>query len=414
VRWSLYRKSREKLGRWSRPAAAVYGLLLVLMAGLFALFIPLGIGAEADEGIDQHVTQNAIIFASFIALTAGPGIVLMWHGLGALRGWRSSEARMPVPLVSAAAFGAVVGVGHLIMRMDTPIAAPMPVLHVLGGALPGLTYASLAARGSLLRGSVVRGLNWRQITTAAAISLSVAVTIALYIEVIGSSVAVALLLVNSGAFEFARDAGHVWNIIFEFSDLRLSDTEQLVANLIAASFLAPVAEEFAKSLGVRFLMRPDSTRAQCFLLGAVAGAAFGFLEALLYGAGWIADDMGVWWQGMVVRAGSTSGHVLWTGITGMAWWYWSIAKRHRLAIVLFAAAMLGHAAWNGVFTIIDSRIFFLDELDIRTVEIIAYVIVVVWSLTEIAAIPIVARRIREAPRPPIDETPLASMQAWIA
>jgi hypothetical protein len=296
------------------------------------------------------------------------------------------------------------------MRADKPVAAPMPVLHVLGAALPGVTYAALAARGSLLRGSAVRGLNWRQITTAAAIAASVAVAIAVYVESLGSTIAVTLLLVNSGAFEFAQTAGDVTDVMFEYSNFQLSDTEQLIANLIAAAVLAPVVEEFAKSLGVRFLMGPASTRAQCFLLGAVAGAAFGFLEALLYGAGWIADDLGAWWQGIAVRAGSTSGHVLWTGVTGIAWWYWSIARRHRIAVLLFGAAMLGHGAWNGVFTIIDSRIFFLEELDIRTIEVIAYVIVGVWSLAEITAIPVVARRIREVP---IERTPLASMQAWL-
>jgi hypothetical protein len=414
VRWSLYAESRDRLSRWSRPFAAGYGLLLIVTAELFALFIPLGIAGESGDGVDQVMVQNAIILGSLVSVTALPGVVLLHHGVGALRGWHSRELRLPVALLFGATFLALLGAGHLIMREETPLAAPMPVLHVLCAAVPGLTYAALAARGSLLRGRVVGGLSWRQVTTAAAISLTAAVAIAIYIEALGSAVAVTALLVNSGAFEFADSGGEVFDIIFEHSNFRLSDTEQLIANLIAASLLAPVAEEFAKGLGVRFLMRPDSTRAQCFVLGAVAGAAFGFPEALMYGAGWIADDLGLWWQGMTVRAGSTSGHVFWSGITGIAWWYWSIGRRHRLAVVLFVAAMLGHAAWNGVFTIIDSRIYFLDELDIRTVEIIAYAIVGVWSLAQIAAIPLVARRLREAPTPAVSERPLASMEAWLA
>jgi RsiW-degrading membrane proteinase PrsW (M82 family) len=249
-------------------------------------------------------------------------------------------------------------------------------------------------------------------TLAGALSMSVAVAIAVYVESLGSSIAVTLLLVDSNAFEFAETFDQVADVIFDFSSFLLSEKQQLVANLIAAAVLAPIVEEFAKSLSVRFLMHASSTRAQCFVLGAAAGAAFGFLEALLYGAGWITEDLGLWWQGMVVRAGSTSGHVLWTGVGGVAWWYWSHARRHRLALLLFAAAVAGHAGWNAVFTIVDSRIFFLEELSNRTIEIIAYVIVAVWAAVELTAIPVVARRLRE-PRIIIEGTPLATMEAWM-
>jgi hypothetical protein len=414
VRWSLYRESRARIARWMRASALAYGMLHTLVAGLLVLTSLLVFASDTNDGIDQDVTRNAIVVATLVAGLALPGAALVYHGVGSLRRWPSREARWPVALAGVAAFAAVIGVGHLNMRAATPIAAPMPLLHLLGAALPGITYAAMAARGSLLGGRPVRGLTWRQVSIAAAFSLSVAVAIAIYIEALGSAIAVALLLVRAGAFETAGDSDAVFETIFDSSSFMLSEHEQLAANLIAASLLAPVAEEFAKSLGVRFLMRTSSTRAQCFALGAAAGAAFGFLEALLYGMGWIADDLGAWWQGMAVRAGSTSGHVLWTGVAGVAWWYWARARRHRVAGALFGLAIGAHAAWNGVFTLIDSRIFFLEELSNRAVEIVAYTIVAAWSLAEIAAIPIVGRRLRDAPPPPVEGTPLASMEAWLA
>jgi hypothetical protein len=116
---------------------------------------------------------------------------------------------------------------------------------------------------------------------------------------------------------------------------------------------------------------------------------------------------------MLLRGGSTSLHVICTGLAGLAWWYWSIGQRHRLAVVLFAAAMLIHAAWNGVFTAIDSRILVLDTLSNRTLEVVAYSVVGIASTAMIVAIPLVARLIRDNV-PPVEGTPLAAMEAWLA
>jgi RsiW-degrading membrane proteinase PrsW (M82 family) len=282
------------------------------------------------------------------------------------------------------------------MRTESPIAAPMPVLHALAAALPGIGLVAMAGRGSFLRGIPVRGITWRQATMAAALAMSLAVAIAVYVESIGAAFAVVLLLVHHGAFEFASSSDAVFDVL-EDADFILTENEQFVAGLIAAAVLAPISEELAKSLGVRFLMSPNSTRAQCFLLGAIAGAGFGFLEAMLYGLGGIADDLAGWWQIMVIRGGSTSLHVICSGLAGLGWWYWTIARRHRVTVVLFTIAILIHAGWNGVFTAIDSRIFVLDTLSNRTLEVIAYTIVGIVSGAMIVAVPVVARSLR--PRP---------------
>jgi hypothetical protein len=80
---------------------------------------------------------------------------------------------------------------------------------------------------------------------------------------------------------------------------------------------------------------------------------------------------------------------------------------------LFGVAIALHALWNGVFTVIDSRIFVLETLSIHTVEVIAYVIVTVVSLAIVAAIPLAARRLRDAPPPPVEGTALATMAPWL-
>jgi RsiW-degrading membrane proteinase PrsW (M82 family) len=280
------------------------------------------------------------------------------------------------------------------MARDAPLALPMPLLHALAAGLPGLGYAALAGRGSFLLGRPVGGLTWRQVTLAGALSIAVAASIAVYVESVGGAYTVVLLLVHNGAFEAAQNAGDVFDAIAD-ADIILTEDEQFIAGLVTAAVLAPLAEEFAKSLAVRFTMTAGTTRAQAFFLGAVAGAAFGLLEAMLYGLAGVEDDAGGWWSILLLRAGSTSLHALCSGLAGLAWWYWSLARGHRAAIALFSLAMALHALWNGVFTVIESRIFGLEALSDRTLEAIAYAIVAVAAAAMVLAIPLVARRLRE-------------------
>jgi len=414
VRWSMTASARRTIAGWSRLAGSAYGVLLTLIGiAMLQLFFTLINGeATVDEYGDRiSVVETAIGFATIAAMTLLPGVILTYHAISASMGEGSSAFRPPVALYGVIAFALVLAAGQVNMRLASPVAAPMPPLHVLAAILPGLTLAALAGRGSLLRGTAVAGLTWRQVTLAAAISMSVGVAIALYVESIGALYAVVLLLVQTGAFEFARDADAVWQIVGD-ANVILTENEQFVAGLITAAVLAPLSEEFGKSLGVRFVMRADTTRAQCFLLGAFAGAGFGFLEAMLYGLAAIGDDLSFWWAIMLLRGGSTSLHVIGTGVAGVGWWYWSRAKRHRMALSMFAAAVLIHAAWNALATVLESRIFGLDTLDNTLLDVIAYGAIAAFSLAMIAAVPLIARRLRE-PVAPAEGLPLASMAPWL-
>ncbi|MEX0749309.1 MAG: PrsW family glutamic-type intramembrane protease [Dehalococcoidia bacterium] len=414
IRWSMRRRARTVLSRWSRLLGSAYGVLLAVIGiGMLQLFFTLmNNEASVDEfGEPISVVEQAVGFSAIAAMTLLPGIILTYHGISASMGEGSGRFRPPVAALGVLAFGIVLLLGQANMRLESPLAAPMPPLHVLAAIIPGITFAALAGRGSLLRGEPVRGLTWRQITLAAAISMSVAIAIAVYVETIGALYAVVLLLVHNGAFESAADSQAVWDTIAD-ADFLLTGNEQFIAGLFTASVLAPLSEEFGKSLGVRFMMRPNATRAQCFLLGAFAGAAFGFLEAMLYGFAAISEDLSFWWAIMLIRGGSTSLHVICSGLAGVGWWYWSRAKRHRIAVALFGAAVLIHAAWNAFATVLGSRIFGLDTIDSVLLDVVAYGIIAAFSLAMIAAIPIVARRLREHVAP-VEGTPLESMAPWL-
>jgi RsiW-degrading membrane proteinase PrsW (M82 family) len=341
-----------------------------------------------------------------------PGVILTYQGISASMGEASGEFRIPRPLYILAAFGVVVLAGWLFMRADPPVAAPMPLLHALAAALPGIAMVAMAARGAVFRGTAVRWLSWRQVMLAVAISMTVGVTLALYVESIGSFCGVVLLLVHNGAFASVHDTDEFFSTLSD-SNVILTHNEQFFANLITASIFAPVIEEFGKGLGVRFTLRRDTTRAQAFVLGAAAGAGFGFLEGMLYGVAAVHQDgPGGWPAIMLIRGGSTSLHVANTALVGLGWWY-IVHNRAKTGWLLFALAVLNHAGWNAFATAIDSRILGLDTLSGHVLEVVAYVVVGVISGAFIAAIPIIGRRLQCADARPPASGALTELQPWL-
>jgi hypothetical protein len=415
LRWALRPHAIRRIARWARLLGSAYGVMLGISGvfGILALFFLInGEAKYTNGGAEQSVVEQAIAFAAIAMWSFVPGLILTYQGISASMGEGSNEFRPPVAAYGFAMFAGVLVIGQANMRSADPIAAPMPLLHVAAAALPGLTFAAMAARGSVLRGTPVRWVSWRQLTLAIAISMALATLIATYVESLGSIGGVVLLLVHNGAFADAQSQHDVSEIIRR-SDSILSRNEQFVAGLIAASLLAPLSEEFGKGLSVRFMLRRTMTRGQAFMLGAFAGAGFGFLEAMLYGLNGISSNLGAWWQIMLLRGGSTSLHVFCTGLTGLGWWYWTVARRSRLALGLFGLAVLFHASWNAAFTLLESRILGLDTLSDRALEIVAYIIVGVVSSAFILAIPVVARRIRDAAPPSVEGTPLAAIAPWL-
>jgi RsiW-degrading membrane proteinase PrsW (M82 family) len=342
-----------------------------------------------------------------------PGLILTYQGISASMGEGSSPFRIAPAAWLVAAFAAVLGLGWLITTPATPLAAPMPLLHVLAASLPGIALVAMATRASAVRGATLRGLTWRQVTLAAAISMTVGTTLALYVESLGSFCGVVLLLVHNGAFAGVQNSDGFFRTVSDSRDI-LSRNEQFAANLITASLLAPIIEEFGKGLGVRFVMRRDTTRSQAFVLGACAGAGFGFLEAMLYGVASVQSSGPASWPAiMLVRAGSTSLHVVNTSLVGLAWWYAVNGHRPRRAWLLFGIAVLNHAAWNAFATALDSRILGLDTVSGHLLAVVSYIVIGVVAVGFVVAVPAIARYLRRGDRPPPLSAEMMAMTPWL-
>ncbi len=385
--------------------------MLLASSGLLALrlFAQLAVkGVTRGSTVETSISITAIAMWSLV-----PGVILTYQGISASFGEASSEFRLPRGIWIVALYIAVLALGALAMTRAVPVAWPVPFLHVTAAAMPGLALVAFAMRGGPLSGAPLRGLSWRQVTLAAAISMTVGVAVATYVEAIGSFLGVILLLVHSGAFASVKDTAQFWQVVRDSRTI-LSNHEQLVANLITASILAPMIEEFGKGLGVRFMLRPDTTRQQAFVLGAAAGAGFAFLEAMLYGLASVRQDgPASWGVIMLVRGASTSGHVFYTSLVGLGWWYAVRGGRPHYGAALFAAAVCSHAAWNGLATALYSKVLGLDALTNHAVEVIGYMSVALLGAAYAAAVPLIARRLARADRRQPVSRPITELAPWL-
>jgi PrsW family intramembrane metalloprotease len=116
----------------------------------------------------------------------------------------------------------------------------------------------------------------------------------------------------------------------------------LLVGLTFLSFLVPIIEETAKSMGVWLVSGRISSPAQGFALGVLGGAGFALAESLT--ASLTADRS--WAATLSIRAISSSMHMLATGLLGWGIAYARLEKRYLRLIGMMLLAMSLHAAWN--------------------------------------------------------------------
>jgi RsiW-degrading membrane proteinase PrsW (M82 family) len=116
----------------------------------------------------------------------------------------------------------------------------------------------------------------------------------------------------------------------------------LVVGLVFLSFLVPIIEETAKSLGVWLVADLLTSPAQGFAMGVLSGAGFALAESL--SASLTTDDS--WAVTLSMRAISGSMHMLASGLFGLGIAYARLEKRTGRFISMALLAMLLHSAWN--------------------------------------------------------------------
>ncbi len=295
------------------------------------------------------------------------------------------------------AFALVVALGGLVMAMEQPLAAVMPPLHLLAAVLPGVALVGLAARGGFGWREPGCRPTWRQILLGIGLTMTLAVMIASLAELLFDGGIMVAFLASKGAFEGAATGSEVSDIFRNF-EVFLSNREQLALALLTVAVVPPLVEEAAKGLGVRLLISPRSSKTTAFVLGVVAGASFGTVEALLYGLGGFGDAGTDWWSLMLMRAGSTATHALGSGLVGLGWYQVLARGRPLSGFLYYAAAVALHGLWNGLIVLVGSRLVIPWEgLSDSDLVLVVYAIMAPVALLCLGALFVASRRLREPP-----------------
>jgi hypothetical protein len=391
--WSRREQPRRVLSRVVLWAGTVYGAQLLLGGTLTAIMVFFSQPLARDS--ETTTLETAVALATSAFLAAVPGAALTYHGVSELMGETSGPSWLPPALLVVPAFALVVALGGLVMTMEKPLAAAMPPLHLLAAVLPGVALVGLAARGGLgWRESGCRP-TWRQILLAIGFTMALATMLSSLAETLLDGGIMVAFLASKGAFEGAATSSDVTDVLKGFKDF-LSNREQLALALLTVAVVPPLVEETAKGLGVRLLISPHSSKTTAFVLGVVAGASFGTVEALLYGLGGLGDADTNWWSLMVMRAGSTATHALTSGLVGLGWYQVLVLSRPLSGFLRYAAAVGLHGLWNALIVLVGSRLVIPWEgLSDSDLVLVVYAVMAPVALLFLATLFVTSRRLRE-------------------
>jgi len=350
----------------AKPQGAAWRSILLIIFGLggtiLAIGSAIGIVVFVSMNEDFMVQMNTPVLASILTASTLTAIGLLllpvtWLSIKRLRGWNFEAISLPSLRIWV--WIAFLGLWVLSMALasllhNAPGAAwYVPILHFLSIALPIYLVIRVAINrislGSSQRVWTVFGAGMTLSPLLAIIAeilmlaLGVAV-VALYLGFNPATMAEVEQLI--GQIEQAPDMDSVAYLLEPI----LKNPLTLLTALTFLSFLVPVIEESAKSLGIWLVADRLASPAQGFAMGVLSGAGFALAESL--SASLTVDD--TWAVTLFMRAVSSSMHMLATGLVGWGIAHARLEKRYFKMIGMMMLAILLHSAWNAgaVFTIV--------------------------------------------------------------
>jgi len=324
--------SPSSVGRWAKVLVTLWG------AAVFLLALPLVPGfccvlAEILDYDDSGARAFGLGTAGLMVVGLVCGGTMLFQGSSALSKRPSKQLSLPplwgmvggfvLALVTGLGLGQVEGLAPLLSSWFIVAAAALP-------PLAALVWAADERPG---------GLTWRRAGVAFSAGATVSVALAIILEIL-VPLSIVWLLLDLGDPVLDALEGLV-NLLAGGEVANALSSPGFLLALFELAVVAPLAEEFAKSLVVLPLVRGTKSRRDVFLLGAAAGAGFAAVENILY-----ALVGGRYWGGiLLVRALGAAVHPLGTGLMALAW---SDPLGFKNPKGLLAALAVGqHALWNG-------------------------------------------------------------------
>ena len=315
-----------------------------LLFGLFKAFSGSGLGSALAEYVGI-----AWIFG-VLALLAVPAF---WFALRKIRGQSEPAPRQRGFAAASSAlllWPVLLVIGSLVSGVGGLIGSYLlPVLTTAATAVPIWWLLELTRRGL---GSFSPRRTWGALNFALFFSNPAAMVAELLLIVALSIVAIVGLRLNPDAAAQLEQISQA--VIQSNGDMQqiqdlllplLANPWAILAALSFFSVIIPLLEELFKPLAVWALLGLNASPADGFVLGAVAGAAFGLTETLFNLSNVAVQSQ---WLALVVgRSGTNLLHITTTALMG--WGLvsaWRNAKFLRLGLA-YAVAVSLHGLWNG-------------------------------------------------------------------
>ena len=349
--------SRPRGADWHSILLIIFSLsgTLLAISSAIGIFVFMAVNESFLAQMNTPVLASILTASTLIAI----GLLLLpvtWLSVKRLRGWDFNS--FILPSLRPWAWVAIPSLWLLVIVLaslyhDAPGRAwYVPVLHFLSIALPIYLVIRIATNRIPL-GSSQRA--WTVFGTGMTLSPIIAVIAEIIVLALGVLIIAVYLGFNPETMaEVERlisqidQAPDMDSMVYMLKPL-LKNPLTLLAALTLLSFLVPIIEESAKSLGIWLVSDRLASPAQGFALGVLSGAGFALAESL--SASLTVDD--TWGVTLFMRAISSSMHMLATGLVGWGIAYARLEKRYFRMIGMTLLAILLHAAWNAgaVFTI---------------------------------------------------------------
>lgn len=385
VGWRWIARPRERLRGVLRATAVGYGTLLFLLAAALTIAVALTTRDTESERVGGRAVAVGVLAVMLVA-----GTLLVYHGVSAITGTPSNRAWSAHPARAVAVWLAAILTGQVLADSRWVDHTLLPPLHALAAAGGGVTVLAVALAPARW-GRRAEGMpTWRVVGVGWAWGASVATLFAGYLNAVSDGVISIAALARAGAFAGVADAEEFGAVLANANEY-LTANELLAATLLLFSVAPPLVEESLKAVGVRLLHPAAVSRYTAFVVGVASGCGFGTVEAVLYGAQALEGSPETWWSLMLLRGGATTMHALATGVFGLGIWEAAHGRRRRL-VVYAAAAMLLHAAWNGMSVIVMADTLpIIDALSLDTAAAALSALLGGWSLVNVAVLALVAR-----------------------
>ncbi len=311
------------------------GLVLSLpgLVGLMGVCVMLIMLIDGDRGAPSF----GLAWFLFLAVTLGCGGVAFFHGLRSLSGAPSRPLRLPPTWALGGGFclALAVGLGLRSVKFCAPVGFP-PVFLAAAMLPPVAAVAWMVDRRP-------GELTWRRAAVAFAAGATVAVGLAIVLEILLPLVVLALV---RDLADLTRPAMKRLINALAGGDVAAALTSRgFLLAMVQLAVIAPLVEEFVKPLATLPLLKRFAQPRDALLIGAAAGAGFAALENVVYAL----LGSRIWAGILLVRAMGAAIHPLGAGLTALGWH--DVLHRRPGAgrgwLTRYGLAVGIHALWNG-------------------------------------------------------------------